>query len=61
MFVDMYTTEYCPEWRLTSALGFGGKLHHDNHKGFCVGCYSEDMTDERRAMIDSVNLLLKEI
>jgi len=48
------------EWRFQGALGFGGKFYHQDFDGFTVGCYREDDSPERQAMIDAMNAWLKE-
>lgn len=45
------------EWRFQGNLGFGGKLYFERGK-FRVGCYPEDRTPERIAMIDRANTRL---
>jgi len=42
------------EWRFQGALGFGGKLYRDA-RGLRVGCYREDETSERCAMVAATN------
>lgn len=48
------------EYRFCGALGFGGKFWSDRGK-FYVNCYGEDMTDERRDMINTTNNLLRDL
>jgi hypothetical protein len=62
-FVFAFTSERPPrEWRFCGALGFGGKLypgwHGEPHR---VGCYCEDETPERRAMVERANAALREM
>lgn len=45
------------EYRFQGRLGFGGKVRWDGRRVW-VDCYPEDMTDERRAIIERVNRLL---
>jgi len=46
------------EYRFRGKLGIGGK-YYESATGPWVGCYSEDMTPERRAIIDAANQRLK--
>ena len=48
------------EWRFGGYLGFGGKAKM-NHSHAYVTCYQEDETPERRAIITTVNELLKDL
>jgi hypothetical protein len=57
---------YGREFRFMGALGFGGKLWFQPsslglHPPFSVSCYPEDMTPERREMIDRTNAALATI
>jgi hypothetical protein len=45
------------EWRFKGHLGFGGKLYFE-YDGISVGCYAEDATPERNAIINQANALL---
>lgn len=45
------------EWRFQGALGFGGKFYND-HFSWRVGCYREDDTPERLAMMARANARL---
>lgn len=62
-FVFHQTERYCTEFRFMGALGFGGKFwrnwgyRSDGSWGetWYVNAYPEDLTDERRALIDRVN------
>lgn len=47
----------CNEWRFSGHLGFGGKYWSQRND---VTCYQEDMTEERRILIDKTNEKLKE-
>lgn len=47
------------EWRFQGRLGFGGKFYRER-EGLRVGCYPEDRTPERDAMVDMANRRLKE-
>lgn len=54
-FIQHYTEpDPSREWRFQGLLGFGGKFYMD-HDRFRVGCYREDDTDERTALIDEMN------
>ncbi len=44
----------CVEFRFGGKLGFGGKVWADRDR-IHVTCYPEDMTDERRAIIERTN------
>jgi hypothetical protein len=48
---------YPHEWRLNSALGFGGKVHL-NASRLYVTCYREDETPKRLEMIEAANTRL---
>lgn len=45
----------CWEYRFQGKLGFGGKVWGNAGAPYYVNCYPEDMTDERRVMIDAAN------
>lgn len=45
------------EFRFQGALGFGGKFYNDG-RVWRVGCYGEDRTPERLAMIARANVSL---
>lgn len=47
------------EWRFMGLLGGGGKLYVNTNNGVHVGCYAEDETPKRRAIIDVVNAALR--
>lgn len=47
------------EYRFVGNLGFGGKFHDDGHR-WRVGCYREDDTPERDAIIERTNAALAE-
>lgn len=53
----------CREFRFSGKLGFGGKVwmnaNHDSAP--YVNCYPEDMTPERREIIDRTNARLAEL
>jgi hypothetical protein len=56
----------CREYRFCGALGFGGKVWHSEVRWtdpcpVYVTCYPEDMTPERKAMIEKANARLKDI
>ena len=53
----MTKTHGAREWRLNSKLGFGGKVYLNSNRNFTpyVGCYREDETPERIAMIERTN------
>lgn len=53
-------THGCREYRFQGALGFGGKFYSDRD-AWRVGCYREDDTPERLAMIDIANAALVEL
>lgn len=44
----------CREYRIMGDLGFGGRLYRSG-AGLRVGCYREDETAERVAMINAAN------
>ena len=48
------------EWRFQGDLGFGGKIYN-KYDGLRVSCYPEDMTPERKAMIERANERLAEL
>lgn len=48
----------CPEYRFQGKLGFGGKLYYDRARGFTVTCYSEDLTEERKGILEATNRAL---
>jgi hypothetical protein len=54
-FVRYATADLFVEWRFQGVLGFGGKLYADGWDVPYVGCYREDETPARRAVIDRVN------
>lgn len=63
-FIDVQTSEYVPEYRLNSKLGYGGKLRRGytiNNANVYVDYYSEDTTDERNLMTFKANNLLKDM
>jgi hypothetical protein len=43
------------EWRFMGRLGFGGKLYFDGFEPPYVGCYPEDRTPARDAIISATN------
>lgn len=43
------------EWRFQGALGFGGKLYFDGWSVPRIGCYPEDQTPARQAIIEKLN------
>lgn len=45
----------CEEYRFMGRLGFGGKYRSKTNT---VDCYPEDMTPERRTIIDATNAAL---
>ncbi|GGM52605.1 hypothetical protein ACFFX1_55460 [Dactylosporangium sucinum] len=47
----------CEEFRFMGSLGFGGKLYVEPGR-WRVGCYPEDLTPERAAVIERVNAVL---
>lgn len=55
-FVFHQTSEVVLEYRFQGALGFGGKFRRSGWDDrWYVDCYEEDLTDERRAMIEAAN------
>lgn len=50
----------CTEFRFCGTLGFGGKFRRYDGDLY-VTCYPEDETPERRATIEKVNGLLREL
>lgn len=56
----MYHWPKCIEFRFQGALGFGGKIWHNDHRVY-VSCYREDETPEILAVIDSTNARLAAI
>jgi hypothetical protein len=62
-FVRAFTSDRPPiEWRFQGALGFGGKLYPGGYgEPHRVGCYREDETPERRAMVERANEALREM
>jgi hypothetical protein len=59
-FVFAQTLGPCEEYRFQGNLGFGGKFYR-NHNGWYVMCYPEDMTYERRMMIQRADERLKQL
>jgi len=62
---DMFTwaqtrTEPCTEYRIGGKLGFGGKFRDTRNKWY-VDCYVEDLTPERKRLIDATNVRLAEL
>jgi len=56
MFVMQHSSGTgCQEWRFQGLLGFGGKYWSETNT---VNCYREDMTDERREVIERTNAAL---
>jgi len=49
-----------PEYRFIGRLGFGGKFWVNLGRIY-VNCYQEDMTDERRAIIEDANQALSSL
>lgn len=61
-FVYDQSTQVLPEYRFQGALGFGGKFRRNGWEDrWYVNCYPEDLTDERRKMIDAANEALAEL
>jgi len=48
------------EWRFSGKLGFGGKFRRLSQKVY-IDCYPEDETNERKAIIQKVNILLGDL
>lgn len=48
------------EWRFCGKLGFGGKVYLDSDR-WRTGCYREDDTPERDALIADMNLRLEQL
>ena len=53
-FVYNHTTSECSEWRFCGNLGFGAYRN-------TVDCYREDLTEERKNIIDKIDLELSKI
>ena len=46
----------CVEFRFQGYLGFGGKIYYQHRPlKIWVSCYSEDLNDDTRAILDNVN------
>ncbi len=67
-FIDLQSRNVEPEWRFMGTLGFGGKFRRNRvwigstrTESWTVGCYAEDLTDERQAVIDKTNEALAEL
>ncbi len=61
-FVYVQTAEVVSEYRFQGALGFGGKFRRSGWGDrWRVDCYEEDLTNERRQMIDRANEALAEL
>ena len=55
-FVRVHTGHaVCTEFRFMGSLGFGGKYRSETST---VDCYPEDLTDERRKIIQKTNAVL---
>lgn len=54
-FIRHATADRSVEWRFQGVLGFGGKLYFDGWDLPRVGCYREDETPSRRAVVDDLN------
>ena len=52
--------EGCREFRFQGKLGFGGKIYVDPHR-IRIGCYRDDGTPERLAIILEVNAELEKL
>ncbi len=50
----------CTEYRFQGCLGFGGKLYVERRR-WRIGCYPEDKTAARVAIIDLTNAKLAEL
>jgi len=57
-FVYNQTSSECSEWRFCGNLGFGGKYRAYRNT---VDCYREDLTEERKNIIDKIDLELSKI
>lgn len=55
-----HVTRGCEEYRFQGALGFGGKLYVEPRR-WRVGCYREDITAARQAVVDVTNAALAEL
>lgn len=58
-FLRYATADLSVEWRFQGFLGFGGKLYADGWDVPRVGCYREDETPARRAVIDDLNARIR--
>lgn len=60
---DFVANRWDTEWRFCGSLGYGGKFWVKSWPEFhfTVNCYREDETPERLAIIEAVNLKLKEL
>lgn len=60
VFVQTFTQVEYPgsEYRFQGRLGFGGKFYRQGDQHY-IGCYPEDETPARRAILDLVNRLLQ--
>lgn len=50
----------CTEWRFQGELGFGGKFYPSRARWY-VGCYPEDRTATREALIERANRRLESL
>lgn len=59
-FVEAHTRDKrpCTEWRFMGKLGFGGKYYADRNT---VDCYPEDISPERKELIQKIRSELKDI
>ncbi len=62
-FVSLHEsdTQKDTEYRFCGHLGFGGKFRQRWKDAPYVSCYPEDMTAERKVIIEKTNQLLKEV
>ena len=61
-FVFHQTCKVEREYRFQGRLGLGGKFYRDGSRDqWRVGCYREDLTPERQAMIGAANAALAEL
>lgn len=53
----LYHFPQCVEYRFGGTLGLGGKIWANNGRIY-VSCYPEDLTEERKSVIERANLRL---
>lgn len=62
-FVYEYTSSApTTEWRFQGSLGFGGKFRYfPPNRPWYVDCYPEDLTPERKGVLEKTNARLQEL